>query len=338
MKNIFLYPVTKSRNNFTPGSPYIQFFVQSLKKYYNFINIDDISNIGIFNIVKYLKRTDIVVFNWIENVPDKKGGYFQFVFLLILLPLFKIFKIKILWIIHNKISHVNKNFFFKTLIIKKLIKHSSYLLTHAKDGINFVRNVKDSGGGGLVYYITHPFFKPVNINNDAQMKYDILIWGSIWPYKGIDKFLQFLYDNELQNKFNIMISGLIYPESYIDELIKYQNKNIIIHNKFIPNSELENLIHASKIILFTYQKDSILSSAALMDSLVYGKIIVGPDSGAFSDLAEEKLIYVYNQFNELPNLFDKLLKDPKVDIERLNSFIKINSWENFSNKIHHWID
>ena len=75
-----------------------------------------------------------------------------------------------------------------------------------------------------------------------------------------------------------------------------------------------------------------------MDSLVYGKIVIGPNTGAFYDLATEGLIYIYNDFNELVELFDDHLKNPRADLKKLKSFIIENSWENFGKKIYDYIE
>ena len=68
-----------------------------------------------------------------------------------------------------------------------------------------------------------------------------------------------------------------------------------------------------------------------MNSLSKGAKIIGPDSGAFKDLAKEKLICTYNNFDELINILrsDKFV----VDKNRLDNFLELNSWNNFAKNI-----
>ena len=186
-------------------------------------------------------------------------------------------------------------------------------------------------------FIHHPLMKSIKTLN-SNIEYDIIIWGKIWPYKGIHEFLEYISKTDLNKKIKILLAGTIYPKDYHEVLKRYESNQIHFIDRYIPDDELDELVGKSKAILFTYKTDSLLSSAALMDSLVYmNKIIIGPNAGTFADLANENLVYIYNNFDELYELL-RNLDELKIDFEKLRRFIEENNWEHFGKKISEWIE
>ena len=135
-KNIYLYPHSARGKDVVPN-PYLKNMVKSMQKYYTFVNINHPSNTGIFDILKYYLKLDYLMLNWIENLPDKKNGLLQSVFFIILLLITGVTKKKVIWTMHNKISHDKKYFVIKKLLFKLLISHCDYVITHSKEGIEY---------------------------------------------------------------------------------------------------------------------------------------------------------------------------------------------------------
>jgi glycosyltransferase involved in cell wall biosynthesis len=218
-----------------------------------------------------------------------------------------------------------------------LVNHSDYIITHSHEGIEFVHSLNGNPKKPPVLYIPHPI-KPNLIKSNETPKYDLIIWGNIVPYKGIDLFLDYLKKHGLLEKYNILIAGKIADSEYEKKLRNYQSKSISIVNQFIDSKKLKNFIKASNIILFTYREEYVLSSGALTDSVAYGKKVIGPDIGAFRDLKEAGLIYTYKNFSDLTDLIDKLLnqKDP-ANSATLEKFFKENNWPNYGKTLHNWI-
>ncbi|NOX48900.1 MAG: hypothetical protein GXO89_18225, partial [Chlorobi bacterium] len=117
---------------------------------------------------------------------------------------------------------------------------------------------------------------------------------------------------------------------------KYANQNILIQNKFIEDDMLRDLIKQSRIILFTYSKSSILSSGVLMDSIGYGANIIGPDVGAFTDLAKEGILSTFKDFDDLARVIDKQLdkSDNENTKNKSDIFLQNNTWEKFAENVN----
>jgi len=75
--------------------------------------------------------------------------------------------------------------------MKFLAKRSDIIITHASEGIGFAEELA-MGIKSKVLYFPHPVKNRLKTNSNSIKPIDILIWGTIAEYKGIDKFLDFL--------------------------------------------------------------------------------------------------------------------------------------------------
>lgn len=314
-------------------NPYLDDLVLSLGKHFHIINKENPSAMGIFGLFKYLRKTDYVLFNWIEKLPENKAGMAQSFALFILFPLFKLFNIKIIWTMHNKLTHSKKHQKVSNAIFKSMLKKSDYILTHSSEGIDFGESLV-KGAKSRIYYFPHPI-KDRRSNINTHKKYDILIWGSLSPYKGIIQFLEYLHNNNIENKYKILIVGTASSKEFFKELSDLQTKTIEIKNEFIEDNTLKIIIEESEIVLFSYNNASILSSGALIDSIGYGAKIIGPDVGAFTDLAKDGIIRTFQNFEELIAKIDFYLNDTNTGEgkAKTEAFLKENSWDKYAENI-----
>ncbi len=330
LKRAYLYPITGRDDKLGLYNPYLDDFMRSLERDIVIVNKDDPSQTGILNLVKYLFRIDMVFFNWIENIPDRKGGGLQALFLKTLLYIAPVLGIRVIWTMHNKLSHSKDNFDNKKKIFKLMLRRADLILTHSKAGIAFGEEMLP-GAGRKIRYLPHPS-KDRRLRTAPEKTNDILIWGTIAPYKGIDNFLDFLAKNNLHRKYKIHIVGKITSPDYVDRIMEYASDTILIENKFIEDDLLQELIAGSRLVLFTYSLDSILSSGVLMDSLGYGANIIGPSVGAFADLAEDGIISAFRDYDHMMELIDHQL-DADGDTgqhNKLDQFLEANSWPAFA--------
>jgi hypothetical protein len=330
MKKAYIYPRTQKKKEVT--NPYLSDFVNSLSPYYDFLNLNKPTKYGIYDLIKYVGKIDTIFLNWIEDLPDKKGGYMQSLLFMMLFVMMKLRKVKIVYVLHNKESHYSSHMLLKKRLRKLLLDHSDYIICHASDGLKIDKNLKHN-----IKYLPHPF-KDINTENvEVEKKYDILIWGSIREYKGIDTYLNYLESNNLKDKYKTLIIGKIHPVEYEAELVKHRSENILIENKFVDDKTLNNLIHQSRIILFTYNEKSVLSSGALVYSLSQGALVIGPKAGAFQDLKAEGIVDTFEDYDDLIKKLDHYLKNPNTFTDKIKAFAQANNWKNFGVKIAEWI-
>ena len=275
-------------------------------------------------------KTNIFYFNWIENLPDRKFGELQSLLFFLFIALAKIFKKKITWTMHNKISHSKTNIYLKKTIIKQLLKHSDIIITHSKEGVDYGHEIYKKSN---IVFFPHPVLSSEIKNIDKpsnNIEYDIIIWGLMSPYKGVLEFLKYLFENNIV-KYKIIIVGKFVSDDYYKNVLKYKTDNIQIINNFITKKELNTYIESSKITLFTYQNSSVLSSGVLIDTLAQLTNIVGPNTGSFKDLKDENLVIAYNNFDELLEILDKTIgNELEIDKNAINKYLKDSTWEKYS--------
>ncbi len=115
----------------------------------------------------------------------------------------------------------------------------------------------------------------------VEKKFDLLIWGTIHPYKGVIDFLKFAKNKPEIRNIKIAISGICPDPTERKELNELLTNNITYINDFQDIEEIAKLANESRFVLFTYNSESILSSGSLMDSIRMGTSIIGPNKGAF---------------------------------------------------------
>ncbi|WP_275276142.1 hypothetical protein, partial [Klebsiella quasipneumoniae] len=76
------------------------------------------------------------------------------------------------------------------------------------------------------------------------------------------------------------------------------------------------------------------SSGVLMDSLSMYATVLGPNKGAFSDLASEGIVNVYNTFDDLENY---LSIKKNIDTVKVGDFLSNNSWAKFGQEVYKYI-
>jgi len=334
MKKAYLYPISAYTEKMV-YNPYLDNFMNSLENTYRFVNRRSPSKIGFLDIVFNYLKVDCVFLNWIEDLPDKKGGWIQTLFFIKMFYLLKLRKVKMIWTMHNRLSHYRSNSYLKRFLFKFLLNKTDFILTHSKEGIRFAHELKIKKPGKILY-LPHPLENRF-LQFHPNPEYDILIWGSIIPYKGIDKFLEYLYNKTIQHQYRIKIAGKVKPSDYKDVINKFCNKNILLDDRYLPEEELQNTIANSKVVLFTYNEDSVLSSGVLMDTLSYGAEIIAPNLGAFKDLNEENIISTFNKYDDLILILNKKLAEKERNSESISSFIEENNWQKFADKLSAWI-
>ncbi len=332
MKKIYFYPISARNDKIVSFNPYTFDFVDSIEQFFTIVNKSKPSKKGIFDIYKYLFRIDYILFNWIEDLPEKKGGFSQTVFFFIFMAISKLTGIKIVWVMHNRLSHSKKHKWLKNLIFNQLISKSDFIITHSSEGISYGESLR-KGSKNRIHYFPHPI-KDRRKLSTTEPKYDILIWGTISPYKGILEFLELMHKAKREKSYKTLIIGKSNDKDYFKSLLQFESENIIIKEAFMDDNSLQELISQAKIVLFTYAKSSILSSGALMDSIGFGGRVVGPQVGAFADLAKDGIISTFTESDEMFTVIDDVLaKEPNIANPPIDLFLQQNSWNMFAENI-----
>lgn len=273
-------------------------------------------------LLKNCYKADIFLLNWIEGIANHRGGFLQFFLARLCLLIIRIRGKKIVWTLHNFHPHGGANKFTERMS-NYLYRHANIIVAHSQDAQEFAA----SKAKCPVYYVCHPFNVFEHATTVLEKTQDILIWGTIFPYKGVTQFLKEV--NSRNADFSIRIVGRCSDANLLNEIESYvkRNRRIVFENRRPDFKEIERLISISKYVLFPYVGGSVSSSGALMDTIAMGGIAMGPNVGAFKDLSKERICVAYNDYDDM---FRKLKSTPQVSKQFIDSFVKQNSWENFA--------
>lgn len=319
--NIYIYPTyTPSRDK--SGNLYIKYFHEAFQNKRDVKVVNRLWQIGIASIAFNLDA-DMFIIQWVDLIPGKRLGKLQFVFFLLLIELISILKKEIVWVLHNKRAH-DKESHWVDYGMDFMARHSTCVITHSEEGVSFF-NDRYPMYKGKCHYIPHPVYTS-QIYSSINIVYDYIIWGTVSRRKNILEFVNFaVASNEMKSK-RILIAGRCSESKYTKEIsATIVGSNIVFENRFFTDEELKVLISQSKVILFTYNSESVLSSGALIYSLNFCKPIIGPNIGAFADL--KSIVTVYDDFSEIPYL--KI----KMNNNSCQQYITENSWKDFPCKL-----
>ena len=313
---------------------------EACTKLWNVINNNEENSFGIIYFFIKIKQIDILWLNWIENLPDRKLGLLQSLFYFIFIFVNKFSKIKIIYTVHNKVSHSPNHFKLKRILQNVTINNSALVITHSSNGLDYIKSISKNQTKPEILYIPHPTKLTYSYDNTdgRNYKYDILIWGTIYKYKGIKEFLEYIFKNNLQTKYKIKIVGKVAVPLYFEAINQFQNDYIDIEDAYISQVDLINLLQVSNIVLFTYNSKSVFSSGSLMESLRYNSKIIGPNQGEFKNLCELGLSKSYINYDDLLMKIDNYLQERNaITVKRkleINKYLKVHTWEKFSKSIY----
>ncbi len=316
-KRICIYPM-RGKESLEKKSPYIYHLCEAILPHFEIVNYGKNDGFSIRSLFKYFFQSDIFMFNWIENVAGK-----QRYLLVPLLFLIKLFGKRIIWTHHNIHPHRAKSH-GPNFTMNFMIRYADIVITHTSESQRHLNKRR-----GEIFNFFHPFFVnnilPKEKTDQAEIQYDLLIWGTYRESKGIDKFLDHLKNKNLHYK--VLMAGQFNTDSLYREYIEKYGDSITILNMYLEDKDLLKFHHSSRYIFFAYTGSSVLNSGALIRSLPYGTPIIGPDVGGFKELGESGYILNYKSFDDI----DNILKNNEIpsNLDQMNDLISKYNWSNF---------
>jgi glycosyltransferase involved in cell wall biosynthesis len=220
---------------------------------------------------------------------------------------------------HTAISQLNYRF-FNNIILLNQSQTEAYLINSGKT----INNLFFSRLGSYSY------FQIYNQSKYIKKRNQILFFGRISPYKGIE---------ELCRAFRLVISEfsdakLIIAGSgeYSFNISEYQSSpNYSFINRYIPNTELVQLIQESQFVVCPY-KDAT-QSGVIMTSFALDKPVVATNVGGLKEMVihnQTGLLIEPNNIPQLANSIKWMFKNPNVIEEMRNNIQRLNLSGNLS--------
>lgn len=307
------------------ANPYSSIYKQALGKYFEVLDNENRPSFALslsFFINAF--RADVYIINWLESVVFLSLGHLQYILARLGLWIIKFRKKKIVWMFHNIHPHQGESILSRK-IQAILYDSADLVISHSQEAAAFARDKAK----GQVMYVCHPV-KPLNVKPIVTTEQsDVLIWGAIAPYKGVEELLQEVQKRKSNLKIHIV--GKCNDPILANSIQALCGKNVLFENRRASFEELAGLMQHTNYVLFPYTGECVSSSGALIDTIVLGGCPIGPNKGAFKDLSQEGVCRVYQDYDEL---FSILSQPTPLNKSQKEDFIKKNSWENFADFLY----
>ena len=313
MKQIYIYP--HDRENV---------FLSMQKK--------SIENAGLYahhNFYAFYK-TEYFLFNWYENVKTKR----EFIKKILKLYFLRILRKKILWVVHNKKSHLNisKNNNedkYNLALMKKLFIFSFKTIILCDETKNVLKDfLKSKYTETKIVKIPHPNYidfykiaKPVSKKTNCL---NFLFIGLIKRYKKIELLIDCFNKISDKNIF-LKITGKCTDESFEKELkSRIINENITFDFNYIPNEQIPELIQENDIVLLPYSLESSLNSGVIFLAFSLGRTVCSSYIGSLKEYKDKDFFYEYTyssndeHVKNLTSTIKKIITDWNADKNILN--------------------
>lgn len=322
---VFVYPT--GGQGPVSSNPYIRNMKETMAR--NFELVEPRYRVKLPRMLVFLLnsfKADVYVLNWIEDSAVERGGLTGALMSLTGLYIAKLRKAKLVWIFHNIHSHAGETAWTRRFRLF-LFKNASLIIAHSREAETYAIQQSKCP----VYFKHHPL-KVVDYGK-CQTEVDdcdFFYWSTILPYKGVVEFLS--APSCLCSGRKIILIGKCKDDELSNKIESLTNHNIKYENRNADFSEIAAYCQNAKYVIFPYVGDSISSSGVLIDTLLMGGTPVGPNRGAFADLAAIGCCITYNNIDEVFNLPVEDNQRLRLDPIKINAFIKENSWDAFG----HW--
>lgn len=243
------------------------------------------------------------------------------------LLLLKLLGVKIVWTIHNIVSHEGNFEFLELFFTKFLAKLCNKIIVHspsAKREVVKIYRTRES----LIRVIPHGNYincyrnviSEVQAKNKLQLKAEkivFLYFGLIRHYKGIPELVEaFKKLNCPQAK--LLIAGKPLNNEIAHDILKRceENENIETFFEFIPDDEIQIYMNAADVVVLPYR--DFLTSGAVILAMSFSKPIIGPAIGCMLDVLDNKGSIMYNPL-EKESLLKAMKKTLGADLKRMGN-------------------
>lgn len=283
-------------------------------------------------------RCKIFNFNWIENCMEQNTeteikAKLKYLRMVIFFASLKILRKKIVWTLHNKISHDSVHIEYKNKLMRNLAKRADAVVVHCSESIPVLRNLNPKISLKKVHLINHPNYisnYQTKEHKDYREKLGIskddvvfMFIGQIKRYKNIEVLIEAFSSLNLQDA-KLLIAGRGAGD-YLEEIKKLiaENENIVLYPEFIEDDEMKGFYGASDIVVLPYDIEGSLNSGSVYMSFSLHRTVICSEIGTMKQLKDKTFSYSYSyeskdeHVKNLAACMQKAYSDNQINVNAL---------------------
>lgn len=266
------------------------------------------------------KGVNVVHLHWISDIAMRicwaKNPivfYLKYSLFCLDLMLCKLMGLKIVWTIHNKLSH-DSEFPQKELLLRKtLSKFADKLILHSQEAADVVQPLYQTKFNDKLAVIRHGNYdgcypKPSDTRAALRAKHNIeptqkvyLNFGSIKPYKGVEMLIDAANQLKDNSDIKFIIAGEPNTKQY-QATLKRSIKSAQIHTdfNFLSDQDMVDYITLADAILLPFA--NTLTSGSAILAMTFGKALILPETGKVFGCVNDQGGYFFKNLEHLVSI------------------------------------
>lgn len=289
----------------------------------------------IFRAIKgYSGSIKVLHLHWLDPYLKGDNGFIKFIYclkFLIDVLLIRWTGVKVIWTIHNAISHNSKFPRLELWTSRALVKIVDRVIVHnhvARDEIVRLYQLNPAKIAVIPHGHYREIYPKAIAKSEARRQLSLpesdkiyLNFGMLKPYKGIERLLQLWQENQSIFKGNsLLIAGKALDDSYGQMLTKQasETENVILHNKFVADEQIHLYFSAANVVVLPFER--MLTSGSLILAMSYGKPIVAPRMGSIPETLGTADWLLYDPDDER-GLLHAIKDSTQIDLDALERLV-----------------
>ncbi len=280
---------------------YISILVQGMEeKGFEVSSLDDFLSSS-----SHFQSIRLVHLNWFENLDEGSNAtmwksFFRKISAVLLI---KGGGKKLVWTMHNRLSHEKGSGILSGVLVKLLLKSVDTIVVHCSATEAILRGQKLNYSGKILN-IPHPHFigtygPGLKVSTGSSEVLKLLFLGAVKPYKNLELLIRVC--REFGDAVQLTIAGKASSKDYADELhqLAEGNTSIQLELGFVEDRRIPELIGASDLLALPYDLRSSLNSGTVILAFSYARTVICPKIGTIDELGEQQgEVFTYSYISE----------------------------------------
>ena len=278
---------------------------------------------------------DVLHLHWTNPYLKGRNYWMRSIYsikLLIDIWLVKLLGVRVVWTIHNLVSHESQFSRLELWVHRRLAKYCDRIIVHYKDAkaeVATLYKVKEWKISVIPHGHYREAYSPsidklaareqlgLSVNDTVYLSF-----GMLRPYKGIENLLQTWQSEQLYNQAaTLMIAGkpmnATYGQSIADMV--YRSSKVVLHDRYIDDADVAVYFSAADVVVLPF--NNVSTSGSLLLAMSYSKPIVTPSLGSVKETINDADWLLYDANSE-QGLLHALEASLETDLQALSKIVR----------------
>lgn len=247
--------------------------------------------------------------------------------------------IKVVWTIHNAVSHESSNPVFEKRIRGVVAKVVNRVILHSESALRFVENeyqvplhqkasIVPHGSYIGRYALTEQPHHLDSLLGDSNERLVLLFFGAVRRYKGVTGLIE-SFRRTKRPDLRLVIAGACSEPELKKEITAAarHDPRIFTATDYIPDAEVADLFRLSDVVVLPFE--TILTSGSAVLAMSLAKALLMPETAKILEIGDEKGTLYFPGDEALPEFLDSLNKQQLGDMGIHNRWLMgPRSWDN----------